>query len=741
MSCPGCCGASKDDAPETPKEGENPKDTAMAAVKPNGKRSCTDVLCLLFFICFWIGSFGIVAVGFTTGDPDRLRYALDYKYDQCSRNNTAAARGLLTLDQTIETSDGDLRTIKLGGRDHSASPFYYLLGTGGAVWPGVPYLGVCNDACYNEGGDSMLFAPEDWVCTGKFYGMSNKPTRITGQNVPRITEFSADAMKKFVADVGAFKKSAGEEFKLQYEYLSSFFLLKDAEECEPTAASDAPECSVCYPVYPSISVQGALCVPDPEWVEANARKVQEVFAGAYNMSFVQAAAASVLGGDGGEVVMTVLQDAYSALPLVLSCIAFGLVLAFVYNLLLRSFIKPMVYVTIFGVLAGLTLSTYLLSDVAFEMRGNPRFGVDELYTNLSHATLGCFAFSGACLALYIVALFCFWSRIFLAVGVIIEASRALERMPQLLAVPIVPALLTFGLFCYLLFGCFWIATTGQLKLDGNGFAQVEYDNTLKGMLAYHFFAVIWGVVFLNHLTTMIVAGGVSQWYFAPDKSKPIHSPVRSAARRALLYHTGSIAFGSLLVAIVRYIRYLMNWLKKYANKDNECCGRFLKCIFCCVDCCLRCFEKFLDFVSKTAYVIVMVESEPFCTAARHGFGYIMSNLGGLAMVNLIGDSFLFLGKVFVASMASGTCGLVLLHYPGYAFETESIILPFIITFIGAYMIASIFMDIFESIIDTIFLCFAIDEDKQLGYADGELKKFVKASSTRDQPKAKDELTA
>ena len=34
-------------------------------------RKCTDVLCLLFFVVFWLGMIVIAGVGYSTGQPEK----------------------------------------------------------------------------------------------------------------------------------------------------------------------------------------------------------------------------------------------------------------------------------------------------------------------------------------------------------------------------------------------------------------------------------------------------------------------------------------------------------------------------------------------------------------------------------------------------------------------------------------------------------------------------------------------
>ena len=46
-------------------------------------RKCTNVLCLLFFICFWFGMLVVGIVGFVKGNPNRLRYGYDFLGRTC----------------------------------------------------------------------------------------------------------------------------------------------------------------------------------------------------------------------------------------------------------------------------------------------------------------------------------------------------------------------------------------------------------------------------------------------------------------------------------------------------------------------------------------------------------------------------------------------------------------------------------------------------------------------------------
>ncbi|KAG8468600.1 hypothetical protein KFE25_013683 [Diacronema lutheri] len=676
----------------------------MAPGAPKG-RKCTDVLCTLLFLAVWGGMLYVSVTGFLHGDPDRLLYGLDYKFDQCGRDNSAAARGLASLEQDVRLANGTgTKSIRLGGKDLAARPLYYALTPGRPRWASQ-LVGICTSECPNSDVRGIGWQPSRWVCTGKYYDTSNRPD-LSIDGLPEIAEFTRKGMDKFIADFRDFQASASEDLRAQVDYFNSIVLLKGASTCADTLPNDAQECTVCYPSYPTVRYGStAICLPDVGWIAENKDAVATVLGDRFDLGFIETATESLLGA-GGAATLRIVADAYAAFPVILACTGAAVVLGFVWAFLMRLFIRPMVFATIVGVFLALALAAVTLWLKADSMRGSALYGLERDFTVYADVTMGFFGASAASLALYVLFLCCFWSKILLACGVIIEASKALHALPGLLLVPIAPALLAFCTLLYFVIGAFYILSAGELKVDGSGVAQIVYDDNLKGALAYHFFGCVWTGVLLNHLTWAVVAMSVVQWYFAKVRPDDLGtSPVLTATWRVLRYHFGSIVFGSLLVAIVKYVRYAMNFLKRYADPDARCYGGFVRCIWCCIDCCLRCFEKALEFISRNAYILVAIESESFCSSARHSFGYLVSNVAALGMVQTVGDAFLFLGKLFVALACAGLCALLLTVIPLFQLNTSSIILPCLIVLVASYMIAALFMGIYEMAIDTVFMVY------------------------------------
>lgn len=89
------------------------------------------------------------------------------------------------------------------------------------------------------------------------------------------------------------------------------------------------------------------------------------------------------------------------------------------------------------------------------------------------------------------------------------------------------------------------------------------------------------------------------------------------------YHTGTVAFGSLIIAIVRVIRVILEYidhkLKKFENP-------FTRFIMCCCKCLFWCLESFLKFINKNAFIMCAVHGHNFCKSARDAFSLLLRNV-------------------------------------------------------------------------------------------------------------------
>lgn len=106
---------------------------------------------------------------------------------------------------------------------------------------------------------------------------------------------------------------------------------------------------------------------------------------------------------------------------------------------------------------------------------------------------------------------------------------------------------------------------------------------------------------------------------------------------------GSLAFGSLLIAIVTMLKVVFEYFaKKYekASGDNP----LVKAILCCVRCMIWCLDACVKFISENAYIQVAINGSSFCEGAKKSFFMIVGNPGTYTAMNIVGWIMTGIGK-------------------------------------------------------------------------------------------------
>merc|ERR1711968_130145 len=133
----------------------------------------------------------------------------------------------------------------------------------------------------------------------------------------------------------------------------------------------------------------------------------------------------------------------------------------------------------------------------------------------------------------------------------------------------------------------------------------------------------------------------------------IVKPLRKSFKRALKYHLGSIAFGSLIIAIIKFIRAVVAYVQAKCNKaagKAGAIGKLVKVVLCAIQCCIWCMEKCMKFINRNAYILIAIHGLSFCTAAKRSFFLILRNIARIGAVASLSTVFLFLGKMFICAI-------------------------------------------------------------------------------------------
>jgi len=138
-----------------------------------------------------------------------------------------------------------------------------------------------------------------------------------------------------------------------------------------------------------------------------------------------------------------------------------------------------------------------------------------------------------------------------------------------------------------------------------------------------------------------------------------------------------------------------------------------KCMKGCMYCFVKCVTNCLDYVSKNAFIWTSIYGQSFIPSCFNSSELLVQNLLQVGTVNIIGDSVLWMGKIIVSFISTG----ILLLAMDHTYVLSSLIMPAVVMFLTCYLVASVWMAIFEAAIDTVLLCFLLDEkqNRSTGY--------------------------
>ncbi|XP_053381020.1 choline transporter-like protein 2 isoform X2 [Mercenaria mercenaria] len=696
-----CGGNQVDDDESSGEKYGKPKEHKKDFKGPIKNRSCTDIICCLLFVICVTGMVVVSAVGFGYGDPKKLVYPTDSDGNMCGVGDYASKPYLAYFDI--------LQCTKVG---------VY------AIAAGCPTPSVCVASC-----------PSTYWVYLELEALVTLTTATTSDYDKLLCKNSVtDAQTLIVASA-----SVGTKVK---------DTVIDTDLC---AAYYVPTTDLVGRCIPSVFIDG---------LDYAATMVSS--SGSYNLT-------SKDGIDiNGDVLNTasqylakfyalknyaelVFKDCINAWWLILACLGGAAVFCFIWIILLRFIAGIIVWATLVLFLGVWAFGTYYSFDRYYYLKnnGNPaeQYDVAPLFAGEFNYYLGLkktwLAFACTCSTLLLIFLLIFLflvKRICIAIELIKESSRAIGNMIFTLIWPVFPFLMQLAFFAYYVVSAAYVASMGASQFYNNAtnttddggvtyylkrapcdvndqntgevcefvkYGGDEYTIPLEVFLLFMFF---WGMNFIVALGQMTLAGAFASYYWAFEKPKDIPAfPLTGSIYRSLRFHMGSLAFGSLLIAIVQMIRVFLEYLDhKLKGSGNAVAKFFLKCLKCC----MWCLEKFLRFLNKNAYILIAIYGKNFCASAKDAFFLIMRNVVRVVVLDKVTDFVLFISKLLCVS-AVGVASFFFFngdisYLSEYVPKLNYFFTPVILVVLGTYLIASCFFSVYSMAVDTLFLCFLED---------------------------------
>ncbi|XP_059196901.1 choline transporter-like protein 5-B isoform X2 [Centropristis striata] len=680
---------------------------------PVHNRSCTDVICCVIFIIVILGYIALGTVAWIHGDPRKVVYPTDSHGQFCGHKNTPNA--------------------------NKAILFYFNM------------LKCANPAVLIN-----LQCPTTQLCVSKC------PDRFS-------TLLDAWNTK----NMGYYKQFCKPGFEISSKLVSE--VIRD-EDCPSMIVPSRPFLQRCFPDF--ITRNGILTVANQTIFkdgDNNRRSVNDLKDAAKGI-------ASLLNAK--EIGMKIFEDYANSWDWILIGLVITMLVSLAFILLLRYTAGVLLWLIVFGVIAAVGFGIWHCYWEYSTLSGKPGANVTisdigfhtdfSIYLQLSQTWLIFMISLSVIEAIIVVMLIFLRTRLRIAIALLKEGSRAISYIMSTLFYPIITFFLLAICIAYWAVIAVFLASSGNavykvtptddkcmyanLTCSPKTFSQTNITKVCPGsqcMFAFYggesvyhryilvlhlcnLFVFLWLVNFTIALGQCTLAGAFASYYWALKKPNDIPPcPLYSSFSRAIRYHTGSLAFGSLILAVVQLIRIVLEYLDHKLKGSQNACARFM---ICCLKCCFWCLEHFIKFINRNAYIMIAIYGKNFCTSSKDAFFLLMRNVIRVAVLDKVTDFLLFLGKLLI----SGSVGVLAFFFftrkiPVIQEEVPSLNyywVPLLTVIFGSYMIAHGFFNVYAMCVDTLFLCFLWDLEVNDGspdrpfYMNRTLKRILSKSNVK-----------
>lgn len=250
--------------------------------------------------------------------------------------------------------------------------------------------------------------------------------------------------------------------------------------------------------------------------------------------------------------------------------------------------------------------------------------------------------------------------------------------------------------------------------------------------AANLFATLWLIHFLSGISQTTLAGAFASYYWAFRKPRDV--PFFAVSRsfwRVICHHLGDIAFGSFLIATIRYVRivieFIDNRIRRKNNPDvNNSTTRSVTCFF-------RIFfwllDRFLKYIDRNAYIMMSMYGDGYLSSAKRAVELLYKNSTRAIVLDYVTYFILLVSRLLITGFAG--------YYTAQSAFTANLHfkwLPTVLVVLSTYFISKGLFSVYSMAVDTLFICFLIDSSNNDGTAERpyfmskELRRIIKKNT-------------
>lgn len=200
-----------------------------------------------------------------------------------------------------------------------------------------------------------------------------------------------------------------------------------------------------------------------------------------------------------------------------------------------------------------------------------------------------------------------YNNIKIATAVMKTSAVFLSQNMRSILVPTAAFVITTAFIGAWVVDAAYLASAGEVipVTGGTQYRKLVWDDTLRYFLIYHFFALLWVSAMIISCTQFVIVVAVCVWYFTSSSDTRGKASLFKGIWWLFRYNFGSLAFGSLLLAIVWFAIIVFEYLNKKLNGGNgngALSNPVTRCASSACRCCLQCCHRFIKFLNKNAFV-------------------------------------------------------------------------------------------------------------------------------------------
>jgi len=417
-----------------------------------------------------------------------------------------------------------------------------------------------------------------------------------------------------------------------------------------------------------------------------------------------------------------ITDLYITRWIIFASVLWSFALAMIFMLLLKFIGGLIIFIFFLLIVVGLIIlaAYFKINSINYIEQG------DLVYKAAMEAFFWiCLVFT----IIFLIFILLMCNRIRLSMAMISVTSQYINKTIAIIFIPFLFFIIELLWIVYWIFLSVFIYSTGDFDEKGSKvIASFKWNAGIRFSWWFHLFALLYIASVISSFSQFIYSSTACIWYFNNEKEIE-ENPIRKSFHRGFRYHFGSIAFGAIIVPIIKFIMFFFDYFKKriestpIRNDQSQC----FKYILCCLQCFFGCLGRITEFINEHAYTQIAIKGDGFWTSAWEGYALIVRSLGRFSALSFIGSMFAFISSLFIGVLSCVIGYFIVTEVNAFSESLNSCILPVVIFFIIGCFLGSITMSIYGISGDALIYCFILEEELNYGQAKSfpALQKFMR----------------